>query len=95
MFFRKIKLFNMSFFFNSNFCVRNCGVPCCDRQHFIKFIDRKVVIPTWNFFQIVRHYEKNIQNLCGTVCSDDRLCHLHKKLNCLHFFQIILEEKHT
>ena len=95
MFFRKIKLFNMNFFFNSDFFVRNCGVPCCNRQHFIKFIGRKLVIPTWEFYQIVRHYEKNIQNLCGIVCSDDRLCHLHKKLNCLNFSQIILEKKHT
>ena len=37
----------------------------------------------WEFFQIVRHYEKNIQNLCGIVCSNDRLCHLHRKLNYL------------
>ena len=83
----------MSFFFNSNFCMRNCGVPCCDGQHFIKFINGKAVIPMWEFFQIVRHYEKNIQNLCGIVCSNDRLCHLHTKLDCLHFFQIILDKK--
>ena len=76
----------MSYFLNSNFCVRKNGVPCCNGQNFIKIIDGKVVIPTWEFFQIVRHYEKNIQNLCGIACSDDSLCHLHKKLNYLHFF---------
>ena len=86
----------MSFFFDSNFCVRNCGVPCCDRQDFIKFIDGKAVIlkiPTWEYFQIVSHYEKNIQNLCGIVCSNDRLCHLHRKLDCLYFFSKYIRQK--
>ena len=83
----------MSFFFESNFCVKNCGVPCCDGQHFIKFINSKAVIPTWEFFQIVRHYEQNIKNLCGIVCSSDRQCHLHRKLNCLHLFSNNIKQK--
>ena len=96
MFFRKIKLFFIKkwvTFFNSTFRVRNCGVPCCDGQRFIKFIDGKAVIPTWGFFQIVRHYQKNIQNLCGIACSDDRLCHLHRKLNYFQFFSNSIRQK--
>ena len=46
-----------------NYSTRNCGVPCCDGGHFIKFVNGIAKIPTWEFFQIVRHYDKNIQEL--------------------------------
>ena len=72
-------------------------MPCCDGQHFIKFIDGKAVIPTWEFFQIVRHYEKNIR---GIVCSSEKFmwysmfqCHSHRKLDCLHFFSNNIRQK--
>ena len=68
-------------------------MPRCDGQRFIKFIDGKAVIPTWGFFQIVRDYQKSIQNLCGISCSDDRLCHLHRKLNYLQFFSNSIRQK--
>ena len=76
-----------------NYYVINCNVPCCHGQHYIKFINGKAVIPTWDFFEIVRHYEKNIANLCGPVCSSNSLCRLHKKLNCLHFFSEYIRDK--
>ena len=83
----------MNVFFNSNYSVRNYGVPCCNGQHFIKFINGKAVIPTWEFFRIVRHYEKNIEELCDIACESEYLCRLHQKLNCLHFLAIILDIK--
>ena len=70
----------------SNFAVRNCGVPCCKGQHFIKFIQGKAVIPSWELFQIERCWKKNIERLCGIVCENDNLCKLHKKLNTFLFF---------
>ena len=66
--------------------MRNCGVPCCHGQHYIKFINGKAKIPAGEFFEIVRHFEKNIVELCGPACPNDNLCLLHKKLNCLKFF---------
>lgn len=83
----------MNVFFNSNYLVRNYGVPCCNGQHFIKFINRNAVIPTWKFFQIVRHYEKNIEQLCGIACESEYLCRLHQKLNCLQFFSNNIRHK--
>lgn len=70
----------------SNFTVRNCNVPCCTGQHFIKFKRGKAVIPTWGLFEIERCGEKNIEKSCGIVCESDYLCKLHKKLNCFLFF---------
>ena len=76
-----------------NYSTRNCGVLCCNGQHFIKFIDGKAMIPSWEFFEIVRHYDKNIEKLCGIVCLSDKLCHIHKKLNCLHFFSNYIRDR--
>lgn len=76
-----------------NYSTRNCDVPCCNGQHFIKFIDGKAMIPSWEFFEIVRHYDKNIEKLCGIVFLSDELCHIHKKLNCLHFFSNYIRDK--
>lgn len=76
-----------------NYSTRNCEVPCCNGQHFIKFIDGKAMILSWEFFEIVRHYDKNIAKLCGIVWLSDKLCHIHKKLNCLHFFSNYIRDK--
>ena len=76
-----------------NYSKRNCEVPFCNGQHFIKFIDGKAMIPSWEFFEIVRHYDKNIAKLCGIVWLSDKLCHIHKKLNCLHFFSNYIRDK--
>ena len=54
--------------YNNNFYVRNCGAPCCHGQHYTKFINGRAVVPTWGFFEIQRHFEKNIVELCGPAC---------------------------
>ena len=80
-------------YYNENFCVKNCNVPCCHGQHYIKFNNGRGKIPTWEFFEIVRHLEKNIIELCGPVCSKNNLCLLHKKLNCLKFFSEYIRDR--
>ena len=70
----------------SNFTTRNCNVPCCTGQHFIKFKQGKAIIPAWELFEIERCWKKNIKKLCGKVCSNNNLCKLHIKLNCFLFF---------
>ena len=70
----------------SNFTTRNCNVPCCNGQHFIKFKPGKAVVPVCELFEIERHWRKNIEKLCGKVCSDNNLCKLHRKLDCFLFF---------
>ena len=77
----------------SNFAVRNCGVPCCKVQHFIKFIQGKAVIPSWKLIQIERCCKKNIERLCGIVCKNDNLCKLHKKLNTFLFFSNYITDR--
>ena len=72
-------------YYNQNFTVRNCNVPCCKRQHFIKFKNGIAVIPTWELIQIERYWKKNIEGLCGIECESDFLCPLHKKLSCFLF----------
>ena len=58
-----------------------------------KFINGRGKIPTWEFFEIVRHLEKNIIELCGPVCSKNNLCLLHKKLNCLNLFSEYIRDR--
>lgn len=70
----------------NSFTVRNCNVPCCNGQHFIKFINGKAVIPIWEFFKIVRHWTKNVKNICGPMCPTDISCKPHRLLNVLRFF---------
>lgn len=48
----------MESYYNQNFTLRNCGVPCCNGQHFIKFRDGKAIIPIWELFQIEKHWKK-------------------------------------
>ena len=77
----------MENYFNQNFTVRNCNVPNCHGQHFIKFKGGKAVIPVWEeMFQIEKYWKKNIERLCGVVCEKDFLCSLQRKLNCFTFF---------
>ena len=76
----------MESYFNQNFSVRNCNVPCCHGQHFIKFRDGKAVIPVWELFQTEKCWKRNIKNLCGIVCENDNLCNFHRKLNVFEFF---------
>ena len=80
-------------YYKNYFYVRNCGVSCCQRQHYIKFINGRAVVPTWEFFEIQRHFEKNIVELCGPACPNDNLCLLHKKLNYLKFLSEYIRDR--
>ena len=70
----------------SSFTVRNCDVLCCDGQQFIKLINGKAVIPTWELFEIECHWTKNIEKLCRPVCPSDKMCKLHRLLDVFNFF---------
>ena len=77
----------------ANFTVRNCNVPCCTGQHFIKFRNGKAVIPAWELFEIERHWRKNIGKIFAHVCYNDNLCKIHKKLECFLFFSNYIRER--
>ena len=66
--------------------IYNCNVPCYNGKHFINFEDGKAVIPTWEFFNIVRHWEENIKNICGIICTKKEICNPHKKIRKFTFF---------
>ena len=48
-----------------NFTTKNCNVPSCTGQHFIKFRKGKAIVPVWELFEIECHWLKNINDLCG------------------------------
>ena len=81
------------YLYNNNFCVRNCVVPSCQGQHFIKFTNGRAKIPTWEFFEIERHYKRNIVELCGPACPNKNLCLLHQKLECFKFFSDYIRDR--
>ena len=59
----------MEYYFDQSYTVKNCNVPNCQGQHFIKFKNGKAVIPTWEVSEIEKCYEQNIKNLCGESCK--------------------------
>ena len=74
------------YLYNNNFCVRNCGVPCCQGQHFIKFTNGRAKTPTWEFFEIERHYKRNIVELCGPACPNKNFMFPTSKIRMLQIF---------
>lgn len=83
----------MEYYFDQSYTVKNCNVPNCQGQHFIKFKNGKAVIPTWEMSEIEKCYEQNIKNLCGESCKNKNLCLLHRKLNVFKFFINGIEER--
>ena len=76
------------------FTVRNCNVPCCHGQHFIKFNDiRLASIPVPELFSIDRCLEKNVKNICGVVCESDKMCLAHRRLKIFKNFTEEIREK--
>ena len=49
--------------------VRNCHVPNCNGLHNIVFVGNRAVISVNEFYKIVRHWEKNVENICGEECK--------------------------
>ena len=45
--------------------VVNCNEPTCNGKHNIIFIDDKAIISVEESFKIVRHWQKNVENICG------------------------------
>ena len=54
--------------------VVNCNVPNCDGTHNIVFIDDKAIISAKDFFKIVHHWGKNVENICGKTYQNDIFC---------------------
>ena len=73
--------------------VRNCNVPCCHGQHYIKFNENGIVaIPIWDL-KLKNVGKKNIENICGIVCEKDSLCYAHKKLRIFKYFTEEIRER--
>lgn len=81
----------MESYYNQNFTLRNCGVPSCNGQHFIKFRDGKAIIPIWELFQIEKHWKKILKRY-AIQYAEKKICAICKKNQmCSHFLQTILE----
>ena len=62
--------------------VKNCHVPNCDGLHNIYFIGNRAVISVNEFFKTVRHWEQNVENVCGKECKKPgKYCKPHRRLN--------------
>ena len=62
--------------------VKHCHVPNCDALHNIVFIENRAVISVNEFYKIVRHWEKNVENICGEKCKKtEKYCMPHRRLN--------------
>ena len=68
-----------------NQTLRNCLVPCCNGQHFIKFRNSKEVVTASDFFEICRHFTKNVHDICDIECPNDKFCNNHRKLSVLKY----------
>ena len=73
--------------------LRNCRVPCCNGQHFMKCTKNGWIMNVDDVFELYRHYYQNVKHLCDLVCSADIPCNLHKKLRTLKFFVDCVREK--
>ena len=67
--------------------VKNCSVPNCDGLHNIVFNGERAVITVNEFYKIVRHWEQNINNICGKDCKYEKLCTPHRCLNFIKMFK--------
>ena len=62
-----MSLYYLLFWQNNNMentTLRNCLVPCCNGQHFLKFRNSKALITASDFFKICRHFTKNVHDIC-------------------------------
>ena len=58
-----------------------CHVPNCDGLHNICFYGNRAVITVNEFYKIVRHWEKDVENICGKTCKKEKYCQPHRRLN--------------
>ena len=62
--------------------VSNCHVPNCDGLHNIYFNGNRAVITVNAFYKIVRHWEQNVENICGKECKNqEKYCMSHRRSN--------------
>ena len=49
--------------------------------YFIEFIYR-AIISVNEFYKVIRHWEKNVENICGEKCQKtEKYCMSHRRLN--------------
>ena len=64
--------------------VKNCHIPNCNGLHNICFNGNRAVISVNEFYKIVRHWEQNVENICGKECkTPEKYCKPHRRLNFL------------
>ena len=73
--------------------VINYSVPNCDGKYNIIFIDDKAIISVKEFFKIVHHWEKNLENICGKTCKTEIFCRPHRLLNLVQLLRNNIIEK--
>ena len=61
--------------------VTNCNVANCNGCHNIIFNGNRAVITVNEFYNIISHWEQNLENICSKVCKHEKLCTPHRRLN--------------
>ena len=62
--------------------VKNSHVPNCDELHNIVFIGNRAIISVNEFYKIIRHWEKNVEKICGEKFQKtEKCCMSHRHLN--------------
>lgn len=56
---------------------KSCGVLCCTEKHSINVFGDVVIVQVREFFEIVKHWEKHVTELCGKECRHEHYCGLH------------------
>lgn len=69
------------------------NVPTCNGKHKIIFFHDKAIISVKEFFKIVHHWEKNVENICGKECQNEFFCRSHRLLNIAHLFKKNIVER--
>ena len=61
--------------------VKNCNVPCCHGQHYLKFNEVGIAkFSVQELFNIEKCWDKNIKNICGSLSEKSNECLAHKRL---------------
>ena len=77
--------------------VKNSHVPNCDELHNIVFIGNRAIISVNEFYKVIRHWEKNVENICGEKCQKtEKYCMSHRRLNFVKMLkESVLKRKET
>ena len=61
--------------------VTNCNVANCNGCHNIVFNGNRAVITVNEFYNIISHWEQNLENICSKVCKHEKFYTPHRRLN--------------